>query len=70
MARRLNSVTQWTMHSLSYRCSIAGRLADVEALASMVVGSLCPQLLLESRPDQVHASGMRANIAFVVVVEV
>jgi len=40
--------------------SIAGRLADVEGLASMVVGSLCPQFLLESRPGQVHAFGMRA----------
>jgi hypothetical protein len=49
--------------------SIADRLAHVEALASMVVGTFCPQLLLENRPGQLHASGMRANTAFVVVVE-
>ena len=30
---------------------------------------LCAQLLLESRPGPVHASGMRANAALVVVVE-
>jgi len=47
--------------------SIANRLAHIEALAAMVAGSLCAQLLLESGSSPVHASGMRADTAFVVV---
>src|ERR1700736_476780 len=50
--------------------SITDRLSDVEALAPMVAGELCPQLLLESRPGPVHAAALGAEVAFVVVVEV
>src|SRR5208283_3472660 len=53
----------------SHPGSIADRLAHVEALAAMVAGYLFAQLLLESRPSPVHASGVRANAAFIVVVE-
>ena len=38
--------------------------------APMVAGSLCAQLLLESRPSEVHASYLRADSAFVAVVEI
>jgi len=47
--------------------SIADRLAHVEALAAMVDNFVL--ILLESRPSPVHASGVRANAAFIVVVE-